>query len=263
MLTIASPPIEIILDADSASELSKMANDQMAELVTKYPDRFAGAVACLPMNNIDSALLEVDRAIMDLNFKGVQIYTPCNGKALDNPEFMPLYEKMCEYDLPIWIHPARDRTVPDYGGESHSRYGLFMLVGWPYETTLAMCRLVFGGVLEKYSKIKFIAHHCGAMVPFFARRIGAQRRQWLPKNPLEYFHMFYCDTATVPDLSSLLCTHAFFGADHMMFGTDTPYSGDKMIEETIRSIQTMDVPIIDKEKVFRGNAKRLLRLQEG
>ena len=90
VLSTALPPVECIGDPQKSVDLAKLANDEMAELVLKYPDRFAAAVACLPMNNMDAALQEVDRAINDLKFRGVQIFTPMNDKPLDLPEFMPL-----------------------------------------------------------------------------------------------------------------------------------------------------------------------------
>ncbi len=135
-----------------------------------------------------------------------------------------------------------------------------MLVGWPYETTMAMCRLVFGGVLERFRKIRFIAHHCGAMVPFFATRIGAQRRPWLLKDPIEYFHMFYCDTATIPSFASLACTYAFFGADRMLFGTDTPYASPNVVAETMACIESLDISAAEKGRIFKDNADNLLDL---
>lgn len=260
VLSVASPPLEMVVDVSNAIDLAKMANDELAELIAKYPDRFVAAIACLPMSNMDAALVEVDRAVIDLNFKGVQVYTSINGRPLDSPEFMALYDKMCKYDLPIWIHPVRDRASPDYPGESHSRYGLFWAIGWPYETTLAMCRLVFSGVLEKYGNIKFIAHHCGAMLPFFAKRIGAQPKEWLSRVPIEYFQMFFGDTATVASVPSLMCGYAFFGADHMVFGTDMPYTGVEGIGETISALELMDISTSDKKKIFGENAKRLLKL---
>jgi len=140
VLTLASPPVESVASPGDAIELSRLANDEMAELVMKHSGRFVAAVACLPMNNIDAALKETDRAMGELNFKGVQIYTSVNGKPLDSPEFMALYEKMVEYDLPIWIHPYRDRKTPDYSREHYSRYRLYLLFGWPYETTIAASR---------------------------------------------------------------------------------------------------------------------------
>jgi len=173
VLTITAPPLEIVARPRDAVELAKLGNDELAELVAKYPDRFAAGVACLPMNDIDAALKEAERAIEALNMKGVQIYTPCNGKALDSREFLPLYEMMAKYDLPIWLHPTRGRDTPDYQGESHSKYWIFHSIGWPYETTAAMVRLVSSGILERYPSLKIITHHCGGMVPYFGQRIAA------------------------------------------------------------------------------------------
>ena len=143
----------------------------MAELVLKYPDRFLAGVACLPMNDMDAALTETDRAITDLGLKGVLIYTPINDKPLDAPEFIPLYEKMCQYNLPILIHPMRNPDYPDYRTENASKYRVYNTFGWPYETTVAMTRIVFSGILEKYPNLKFVTHHCGGMVPYLAERI--------------------------------------------------------------------------------------------
>ena len=120
VLTLSAPPVERIADSKKAVELSKMANDEMAELVYKYPDRFCAAIACVPMNNIEAALEEVDRAVNDLKFRGIQLFTPVNDKPLDLPEFTPLFEKMSRYNLPILIHPTRDADYPDYRTEEKS-----------------------------------------------------------------------------------------------------------------------------------------------
>jgi len=274
VLTLSAPPIEQIADSEKAVELAKLANDEMAELVLKYPSRFAAAVACLPMNNIDAALKEVDRAINDLKFKGVQIYTPINDKPLDSPEFLPLYEKMSQYNLPIWIHPERAADYADYRTENRSRYMIFSNFGWPYETTVAMTRLVFNGILERYPNLKIITHHCGGMVPYFEQRIigsydhaeilrGAKYKQGLTKAPIEYFKMFYYDTAIYGSTPGLMCGYAFCGADHMLFGTDMPYDsqlGDRYTRQTIQSIEQMDISELERKKIFEDNARSLLRL---
>ncbi len=274
VLTLGSPVIHDVVGPKDAVELAKIANDEMAELVAKYPDRFAAAVACLPMNDMDAALKEVDRAITELRFRGVQIFTNINGKPLDSPEFMPLYEKMSSYNLPILIHPQRPPDIPDYPTESESKYRVSTIFGWPYETTVAMTRLVFGGVFERYPDLKVITHHCGAMVPFFAERIAAANdsfemrggyryQQNLTKRPIEYYRMFYNDTAVGGSTPALMCGYAFFGADHMLFGTDMPYDaqlGDLFIREGIRAIEQMDIPDSEKTKIFSGNAKDVFRL---
>jgi len=274
VLTLSAPPVEMIADSKKAVELAKLANDGMAELVLKYPSRFVAAVACLPMNNIDAALEEVDRAINDLKFRGVQIYTPINGKPLDSPEFLPLYEKMSQYNLPIWIHPERSADYADYITENRSRYMIFHIFGWPYETAAAMTRLVFSGILERYPNLKFITHHCGAMVPYLEQRIigaydhaemlrGAKYKQGLTKAPIEYFKMFYYDTAIYGSTPGLMCGYAFCGADHMLFATDMPYDsqlGDRYTRQTIEAIEQMDISDLEKKKIFEDNARSLLRL---
>ena len=139
------------------------------------------------------------------------------------------------------------------------------LFGWPYETSSAMLDLVSGGIFRDYPDIKFITHHCGAMVSFFEQRI-----RWLfplefgageIRNPVEQFQKFYCDTAVYGSTAALMCAYKFFGADHLLFGTDAPlgpYYGLTM--QTIDSVQRMDVPESDKEKIFSQNAASLLRV---
>ena len=272
VLTLGTPPLEYAVSGKDTIGLAKLANDEMAELILRYPDRFFAAVASLPMNDIDAALLETDRAVKDLDFKGIQIFSPVNGKPLDSPEFMSLYDKMEKYDLPIWIHPARDRSVPDYPGERGSKYSLFGMFGWPYETSLAMARLVFSGVMDKYPKIKIITHHCGGMIPFCARRIGASsgfakavNLQKMSKHPIEYFRMFFADTVLNGNTAGLMCGYHFFGPDQMVFASDYPYpggakEGDRMLGQTIESIEIMDIPQGEKDKIFFKNARRLLRM---
>jgi len=274
VLTLAQPPVENIVDPQKALELSRLANDEMAELVAKYPDRFAAAVASLPMNDMDAALDEVDRAIKDLKFRGVQIYTPTNDKPLDSPEFMPLYEKMCQYNLPIWIHPQRMPDYSDYRSEKSSQYTLHGMLGWPYETSAAMVRLILSGIIERYPGLKFITHHAGAMIPFFEKRItgfieshdillGERYMEKLRKPMSDYLKMFYADTAIYGHTDGLMCSYAFFGADHLLFGTDMPFDrqlGLKYTRETIESVEQMDISDAEKKMIFEDNARSLLRL---
>ena len=274
VLTLSMPPVENFGNPKKAVELSKMANDEMAELVLKYPDRFAAAIACLPMNDIDSALEETDRAIKDLKFRGVQIFTPTNDKPLDLPEFFPLYEKMSQYNLPILLHPQRPQSYAEYPGEEESKYTIHGMLGWPYETSVAMVRLVFGGILENYPNLKIITHHAGGMIPFFENRIVGwidshdtllRRRdaEKLRKPISDYFKMFYADTAIYGHTPGLMCAYDFFGADKLLFGTDMPWDnqfGLKYTRETIASVEQMDINDAEKKMIFEDNARRLLRL---
>ena len=274
ILNIAAPPLENIENLQKTEELAMMANDEMAELVLKYRDRFAAAIACIPMHDMDVALRELDRAINQLNFKGVQIFTPINDKPLDSPEFFPLYEKMCEYNLPILLHPQREGDYPDYRTEEVSKYTLSSSLGWPYETTTAMVRLVLSGVLEKFPELKIITHHCGGMVPYMINRIagfveageifGSRKGPGNLRKPVkEYLKMFYADTAIYGYTPGLMCGYTFFGAQNLVFGTDMPFDsqfGLRYTRETIASIEQMDIPDVEKKMIFEDNARRICRL---
>ena len=272
VLTLGRIPVEHIVGPEQAADLAKMADDEMAELVAKYPDRFVAALATLPMNNMDFALRETDRAIRELHFKGVYIHTPVDEKPLDLPEFLPLYEKMVEYDLPIVIHPMRKPNHPDYLTEKVSKYNMFSIFGWPYDTTSAMARLVFSGIMEKYRNLKIVVHHLGGMVPFYAERIRqftqvrrpGEEGLNLKKDAIDYFKMFYADTATYGNPSALMCGYNFFGPDHVLFGIDFPLGdtekGDRNYRQTINAIEEMDISEWDKKKIYEDNARRLMRL---
>ncbi|HLE04506.1 MAG TPA: amidohydrolase family protein, partial [Anaerolineales bacterium] len=210
VLTLCSPPVEVLGTPQETPELACIANDGMAELVEKYPDRFPGFVASLPMNNPEAALKEIERAIIKLGATGVQIFSNVNGRSLDEPEFQPLFARMAAFNLPIWLHPTRAPSFPDYQTEKRSRYDLWWVFGWPYETTIAMGRLVFSGIFDRHPNLAIITHHMGAMLPYFEGRAGPGLDQLgsrtddpddavvlgrLCRRPLDYFRMFYADTA--------------------------------------------------------------------
>lgn len=273
VLTLGRIPVEHIAGPAKAAELAMRANDEMAELITRYRDRFVAALATLAMNNIDAALKETDRAIKDLNFKGVYLHTPVDEKPLDAPEFLPLYQKMSQYDLPIVIHPMRKPDHPDFLTEKASKYNMFSLFGWPYDTTAAMARLVFSGIMERYANLKVVTHHCGGMVPFYAERIRqftqivsreGEKALELKREAIDYFKMFYADTAIYGNPTALMCAHTFFGADRILFGADFPLGdveyGDRNYRQTISAIEQMGITEADRKKIYEDNARRLMRL---
>jgi len=273
VLTLGWPPIEDIAKGKQVIDLTRAVNDEMAELVYKYPERFVAGIAHLPMTDMNAALKELDRAILDLRLRGIQIYTPVHDKPLDSPEFIPLYEKMSRYDLPIFIHPMRDKSYPDYRTEKESIYAISGIFGWPYETTTAMTRLVFSGILEKFPNLKIITHHCGGMVPYYAERIAEfsdgeemryKSRRNITRAPLDYFRKFYADTALYGNPSALTCGWTFFGPDHILFGVDSPLGdsqgGYRNYRNTLNAIAQMEISDEDREKILSLNAKRIMRL---
>ncbi|MBI5443959.1 MAG: amidohydrolase [Deltaproteobacteria bacterium] len=274
VISATMPPLELLCPPKEAAELARICNDEMAEMVARRPERYIAAIANLPMNDVDAALRETERAVKELGFRGVQIYAPTCAKPLSAGEFMPLYELMTKLDLPIWIHPYRNPTTSDYATEATSSNQLFSIFGWPYETTAAMARLVFSGVFERYPTVKFITHHCGGMVPYFAdrlavhydnglERLGAKNFPGLTKPVTEYFRMFYADTALDGGAAALRCGLEYFGEDHVLFGSDMPYdieNGGVSIRQTIAAIEEMGLSGRVKRKIYEGNARRLLHL---
>lgn len=277
VLTLAAPPIEQIADPAQAPDIARLVNDEMAALVDRYPDRFPAFVASLPMNNPDAAPREIDRAIGTLRAVGVQMHTPMMGRPLDLPEFQPLFERMAQIDLPIWLHPTRPATAPDYAGEARSKYDIWWAFGWPYESSAAMARLVFSGLFDRHPNLKIITHHCGAMIPFFEGRVGggldqlgkrggdpgdAAARDRLQGRPIDHFRKFYGDTALFGATAGLECGVAFFGAERILFGTDMPFDaeGGPGFRETIASIEAARLTDEQRQSIFEGNARRLLRL---
>jgi predicted TIM-barrel fold metal-dependent hydrolase len=273
VISVASPPIHSIAPPEVATELCRVANDELAELVLKHPRRFAAGIATLPMNDIDAALKEAQRAIKDLRLRAVELYSDINGQPLDAPQFMPLYQTMADLGRPIFIHPLREMTTPDYAGEKISRYRVWTKLGWPYATALAMTRLVYGGVLEKWPGLQIVAHHCGGLIPFLAGRIDwnddfnemcmGHRDIYLKEKPLNYYRRFFYDTAVNGHTAALQCGRAFAGIDRMVFATDMPFDnqkGQRLIRDTIASVEQMGLDDIEKAKVYRNNAINLLRL---
>jgi predicted TIM-barrel fold metal-dependent hydrolase len=275
ILTIAGPNVESITKPADAVECARIANDEIAELVAKHPDRFIAACACLPMTDVEATLGEIRRAIDQLGFKGIEIFTDINGKPLDAAEFLPIFELMQAYDLPILLHPRRTNSTPDYSTEDRSKFLVYTNFGWPFESSAAMARLAFGGVLERFPGLKIITHHAGGLIPFFHKRIelswdfniermGYQTDgQTLSRAPLDYYRMFYCDTAIQGNTPALMCALEFFGADHIVFATDTPYDnelGTRVYRETIPAVDAMPISNVDRRKIFEGNARRLFKL---
>jgi predicted TIM-barrel fold metal-dependent hydrolase len=278
IISLASPPIESYAAPELSPVLARLANDGMAQLVERHADRFPGFVASLPMNNPDAAVAELERAIRDLGARGVQIFTNAAGRPLDDAAFAPVFERMAAFDLPIFLHPARGADRPDYACESKSRYEIWWTFGWPYETSTAMARLVFSGLFDRFPTIKIIAHHLGAMIPYFANRIEHGWAQLgkrttdedytgiltrLRKPLLEYFRMFYGDTALFGSASGLRCGLDFFGAERVLFASDMPFDPEPglFIRETIAALESLQLDVPTSDMIYRRNAEKLLHLK--
>ncbi len=266
VLTLAVPPLEELGDPALSRDLARAANDELAELVAAHPDRFAGWAAAVPLNDVDAALEEIDRATGELGALGIQVHTNAQGSPLDAPRFEPLFERMAALDRAIWVHPTRSDAWSDYPDEARSRYGIWWSLGWPYETSVFMARLVYAGHLDRHPGLKIVTHHAGAMVPHFSGRLAnpiegddrADVEARLPLAPIEYFRRFYTDSAMFGAPHAVRCATEFFGTDHVLFGTDTPLGGPRVIQDTIADIDRLRVPNEERARIYEGNARRVL-----
>lgn len=171
ILSLGLPPLEGMAGPDRTPEFARAANDGLAELCAKYPDRFAGYVGALPMDVPEAAIKEAERILIHGNANGLQLHTNVNGACLDEPRFWPIYEIAEKSNKPILLHPARKPDFPDFAAEKTSKYEIWTIFGWPYETSATMARLIFSGVMTRYPKLKILTHHLGAMIPFFDARM--------------------------------------------------------------------------------------------
>jgi aminocarboxymuconate-semialdehyde decarboxylase len=278
VLSLANPPIEMLGTPERTPALARIANDGLAELCRRYPERFPCFIASMPMNNLDACVREADRAVRDLGAKGIQVFTNVLGKPLSAPEFRPLFRRMAEHDLPVWIHPIRGPQFADYAAEKASENEIWFTFGWPYETTACVTRLIFSGLYDELPGLKIITHHMGGMVPFYAGKIDlgfdqifhgktgenpVARKAGLKRKPLEYYKMIYADTALNGSASATRCGHEFFDTGHCLFATDAPFDAEQgrmLIRETINAVNALEIAPSEKQRIFSGNARSLLKL---
>jgi aminocarboxymuconate-semialdehyde decarboxylase len=275
IISLGSPPIETFAGPDDSPGLARMGNDGMAELVSRHPDRFAGFLAAIPANNPDASLAELERATRELGAAGVQIYSNAAGRPLDAPEFLPIFDWLHRERVPVFLHPARSERTADYRTEDKSKYEIWWTFGWPYETSTAMARLVFSGAFDRWPNLVVVTHHLGGIVPYLAGRVGYGWDQLgkrtsdedyfallrsLEKRPIDYFKMFYADTAEFGSLAATRCGLDFFGADHVLFASDCPFEPTPglYIRETFEVVRQLGLPDADLAKIHHGNAQRLM-----
>jgi len=278
VLSLANPPLELVGPPNATPELARIANDALAELCAKYPNHFPAFIAALPMNNIDASLAEIDRAIGSLGARGIQIFTNVAGKPLSRPEFRAIFTSTVKHDLPVWVHPMRGPQFADYASEQTSEDEIWFSFGWPYETTASMTRLIYSGLFDELPGLKVITHHMGGMIPYFSGRITLGFRQifegttgrnplaeerGLKRPPLEYFKMLYADTALNGAKAATACGHEFFGTQFCLFATDAPFDaegGRGLIRGTIEAVEALNIGAAERERIFSGNARTLLKL---
>lgn len=272
VLVLVRPPMWLGMPREMMYRLMREAHLGIAEMVAEFPDRFIGA-AVAPV--CDERVLEELRFAWDeLGLVGAEIFSNVEGDPLDVAYMWPLYEEAQRRDIPLWIHPQHTSHLYPWIKESL----LDRSLGWPFDTSLAMARLVYGGVMERFPELKIVTHHLGGMIPYFGARLEAfdhEIAEYRSKNltggtapaltaPVgDYLRRFYNDTAISYSPATLRCGLDFFGSEHVLFGTDFPMGsadGEAWTRDILRAIRDSQLPELERGLILGGNAQRLLKM---
>lgn len=259
ILTTSIPGVEVF-PHDVGVNITRLLNDEMAAIAKAHPDRFIG-FGSLYFPDMEETVKETDRCIEELGLKGFTIGSHINGMRLDNEHMYPFYERLCQHDLPIHMHPR-----PPLDKETYKDFGLGALIGFECDISVSVARLVFSGTLEKFDKLKLIVPHLGAGITFLSERIEFGWEHYpechkIPHSAKYYLKKLYYDSvnSSKDAVHPTMCTYGLVGADHMVLGTDYPHVlGD--IHQMLLSIEALPITNEEKEKIYSKNILGLLNM---
>jgi aminocarboxymuconate-semialdehyde decarboxylase len=241
-------------------ELARLVNDEFAQAMARYPGRFA-PLAALPLQDADASIAELERAI-GMGLKGVQFFSNINGRTLDEPQYFPLWQRIAELGVPAFIHPTNPAALGQLAD-----YRLTALMGFQFDTTAAVTRLIFAGVLERLPALTLVVGHLGGTIPFMAERVERgyevypECREHITRPPSEYFRRIYIDTVNF-NPAALRLGLDFAGAERIVFGSDYPHQVG-YIDRALRGVHGMPVSEEQRQLILGGNAARILGLDAG
>jgi aminocarboxymuconate-semialdehyde decarboxylase len=251
-----APPMVYWGGSDLSHKLSTAWNDAASTAHQAYPTRIVGLLT-LPMLYPDRAIDELHRASKLPGIRGVYMGTNINNHDLDDPLFEPIWTQIETMDLPVFLHPLQ--TI---GGERLHSYYLHNLLGNPFDTAIAACRLIFGGVLDRHPRLQFSLAHGGGALPILIGRIdhGWQVRpetKHLPQAPSTYLHRFHYDTIVhSKEIIEFLIKEV--GAERVMMGSD--YCFDMGYERPVHFVEQINITSAERKMILGGTAAKLLRL---
>jgi aminocarboxymuconate-semialdehyde decarboxylase len=257
MQLVSNTPQTFLYNQDPSltAAMAALQNDQIAKAVAGNPKRLMG-LATLPMQAPALAADELRRAIRSLGLKGAQIGSNVNGRNLDDPAFEPLWAAADELAAFIMVHPTQVA-----GAERLGAYYLTNLIGNPLDTTIAAACLVFGGVIERHPRIKFLMVHGGGFVPYQAGRfrhgwqVRPEPRATLAAPPDDSLNRLYFDTI-VHDPSVLQFLVSSAGASRVLLGSDYPF--DMGTLDGVRQVRALPLSEPEKAAILGGTAQALL-----
>lgn len=257
-ISVAPPQYYYWTPGHLGRRLARMENDHLAEIVAGHPDRFVG-LGTVPLQDVEGAIEELGYVASELGFRGIEICSNAAGDDLDDPRFLPFWEEVERLRLLVVIHPHGFTQ-----GDRLTDYYLINVVGNPLDSTVAVSRLIFGGVLERCPALKICVVHGGGYLPLYPYRmdhawaVRPESRERIPHPPSTYLAKLYVDTV-VFDPRQLAYLVQSAGDDHVLLGTDYPY--DMGESDPVGLVSR--VPGLDRagqERILGGNAARLLEL---
>jgi len=255
VLSLSTPNV-YFAPPERQAEVARLVNDGYADLIAKHPTRFKG-FASIPMDDPDAALRELERALDELHLQGVIVLSNINGRALTDARYRPFFRECDRREVCVFIHPM----IPA-NADAFSEYVLGPIVGFPFDTTLAVARLCYDGVFKDLPRIRWILGHLGGAVPYLFERLDngwrdfAECRAKIDELPSVYLRRLYYDTVSF-SRPSLELALAQVGADHLVMGSDYPHLLGS-IERSVSSIEGLAIDTGKKEGIFAGNARRIL-----
>ncbi|MBC7804358.1 MAG: amidohydrolase [Candidatus Parcubacteria bacterium] len=241
-------------DADASTRAARAMNDSFSEAQRAYPERIRW-LCSLPMQFPDRALAELERSI-GLGALGVMVLANIGGAAWTEPQFAPVWAELDRRKLPVFMHP----TVPcgaDLMGMAD--FQLSASVGFPFDSTMAVSRMIFAGFFDRYPNLKLVVAHGGGTLPFLSGRLDRcweilpSCREFISQPPSEYLKRIYADTALY-SREALRDTIETFGGEHVMYGTDFPHTNADMAPSLAR---INELPPALRDNVRGRNALRV------
>ena len=255
VLSLSTPNVFFAEGAAQAA-VARMVNDAYAEVIAAHPGRFVG-FASIPMDDPDAAIAELHRAVGELRLNGVILLSNIRGRALTDPAYRPFFREADRMKLCVLLHPMLPASAEAFG-----EFVLGPIVGFPFDTTLAVARMCYAGMLRELPDIRWIVAHAGGAIPYLAERLDngyrdfAEDRAHIDELPSVYLRRLYYDTVTFsPHVLRLL--RDWVGADHLAMGSDYPHKlGD--IGRAVSTIEDLDVTAAERERIFSGTALAIL-----
>jgi aminocarboxymuconate-semialdehyde decarboxylase len=251
-----STPNVFFTDAAHQPAVARMINDSYAELIATHPTRFKG-FASIPMDAPDAALAELHRAIDELKLNGVILLSNIGGKPLTSPEYRPFFVEANRIKLCIFLHPMLPAQ-----SDAFREYVLGPIIGFPFDTSLAVARMCYDGMLAEFPDIRWIIGHLGGAVPYLMERMDNGFRDFpecrakIDQLPSVYLKRLYYDTVSFSQ-HTLMMVRNMVGADHMVMGSDYPHLLGS-IDRAVSSIEGLEIRDEEKEGIFSTTALTIL-----